>query len=146
MFPLFLEPNRRENITGEIGCSGYLYRSLVHRFAASSVRQLVHCLFLHPLSIASVTNKPDRSPGAVMIRSASSFIPYLAPQVRLTLEGAPCIWTGAGFVAAADAALATPADFAPYLQAVPPELAQHKDLLLALGVRSLASEGYHIGH
>lgn len=56
--------------------------------------------------------------------------------MRLTLEGAPCIWAGAGFVVAADAALATPADFAPYLQAVPPELARHKDLLMTLGVCS----------
>ena len=50
------------------------------------------------------------------------------------MEGAPCIWTGSGFVTAADAALSTPADFAPYLQSVPPKLAKHKDLLLALGV------------
>ena len=56
-------------------------------------------------------------------------------QMCKTLEGAPCIWAGAGFVAAADAALATPADFAPYLHAVPPELGQHRNLLVALGVR-----------
>ena len=85
-----------------------------------------------------------REPGnrfgvVIMAKCATSTRVVCMPQVRLTLEGAPCIWAGAGFVAAADAALATPADFAPYLEAVPPELAQHKELLLALGVRLLAA-------
>ena len=57
-------------------------------------------------------------------------------QIRLTLDGAACVWTGTGFAAAADAALEGAADFAPYLHAVLPRLAaKHKDLLLALGVR-----------
>lgn len=54
------------------------------------------------------------------------------------MESAPCVWAGAGFVAAADAALASPADFAPYLYAVPAEMIRHKDLLMTLGVGSAA--------
>lgn len=51
------------------------------------------------------------------------------------LEGVSCVWTGAGFVAAAEAVLESPADFAPYLHDVPAELLLHTDFFKALGVR-----------
>ena len=79
---------------------------------------------------------PSQRMNSTICEKAPHLNRFVSVQVRLTLEGAPCIWTGAGFVAAADTALATPANFAPYLQSVPPELARHKDLLLTLGVRS----------
>ena len=58
-------------------------------------------------------------------------------QVRLTLEQAACVWTGTEFVAVTDAALQASVELSPYLHTVPPRLAaQHRDLLLALGVRA----------
>ena len=47
------------------------------------------------------------------------------------------MWTGTGFVAAADAVLEPAADRSPYLHTVSSRLAaKHRDLLLALGVRN----------
>ena len=47
------------------------------------------------------------------------------------------MWTGAGFVAVTDAALQSSGGFSPYLHTVPPRLAaKHRELLLALGVRT----------
>ena len=66
-------------------------------------------------------------------------------QIRLTLDGAACVWTGTGFVTATTAVLEGAADSAPYLHAVLPRLAaKHRDLLLALGVRtpSVAADGF----
>lgn len=46
------------------------------------------------------------------------------------------MWTGTGFVAAADAVLEPATDCTPYLHTVSPRLVtKHGDLLLALGVR-----------
>ena len=55
--------------------------------------------------------------------------------LSLTLEGAACVWTAAGFVAAAAASLSLEHDFAPYLHTVPAAVAEpYRPLLTFLGV------------
>ncbi len=81
--------------------------------------------------------QPDRTTLLMNCDNAAALeLPIISHlQIRLTLDGAACVWTGTGFVTAADAALEGAADSAPYLHAVLPRLAaKHRDLLLALGV------------
>lgn len=96
----------------------------------------MHHLYMSLSRAFSNSNEPDNNTDLscydFWIRQMS-----LASQMHAMLDGAPCIWAGAGFVVATDAALATPTDFAPYLHSVPPDLVRHKDLLVTLGVCDL---------
>jgi sacsin len=55
--------------------------------------------------------------------------------VKASLEGASCVWVSNGFVPARSIAFESPANFHPYLYAIPSELASYRRLLEALEVR-----------
>ena len=59
-------------------------------------------------------------------------------RVREALHGARWLWVGTDFVQSDMIAFASPANAAPYLYAVPPDLACFGNLLTAVGVRARA--------
>ncbi|CAN0259506.1 unnamed protein product, partial [Ectocarpus sp. 4 AP-2014] len=56
-------------------------------------------------------------------------------RVRAVLHGKPWLWVGDAFVPADQVAFTSPANAAPYLYAVPPDLACFATLLKRFGVR-----------
>ncbi|XP_057960552.1 uncharacterized protein LOC131152729 isoform X2 [Malania oleifera] len=55
--------------------------------------------------------------------------------LKSALSGVPWVWIGDDFVSPNAVAFDSPVKFSPYLYAVPSELSEFRDLLLALGVR-----------